>query len=498
MNLGYLYALLILLSLAASGHAAPLPPTVRVALQQARIPLTGVGIEVRELKARKPLISVNATQPMNPASTIKLLTTYAGLEILGPSYSWKTEAWLDGKLENGTLHGDLILKGYGDPKFTLEQLWLWLRELHGRGLREIRGDLVLDRSAFEPELFDPGAFDNDPTRAYNVNADALLLNFNAIRLHLIPDEEKVIVLTEPKLAGITLENRVKLVAQGDCDNWNDAVSAQLVGTKLLVQGPFPAACGEKGEYINLLPHPEYASALFRALWQEVGGTLNGKSRGGAVPANATLFTTHTSQPLSELIRDINKFSNNVMARQLFLSLSAPVPIPSPSQGEGWGGGNKLEARPSPQPSPARGEGVIPASPVRSTRIVRDWLVQKQLDFPELILENGAGLSRKERISPHNMALLLQAAQESPLQAEFEASLPIVGVDGSMKKRLKESAAANHAHLKSGTLEGVKTVAGYVQSRSGKQWSIVFFINHPNAKHGQAAQDALIEWVQQLR
>ena len=474
------HTLLISLCLAASAQAAPLPPLVRDALQQAHIPLDAVSIEVREENARMPLISLNAERAMNPASTMKLLTTYAGLELLGPAYSWKTEAWLDGKLEKGVLQGDLILKGYGDPKFTLEEFWLWLRELRGRGVREIHGDLVLDRSAFEPELFNPGAFDNDPTRAYNVSPDALLLNFNAIRLRLIPDDEKVLVLAEPELAGITLDNRVTRGVNGDCDNWNDAVSAQLNGTKLLVQGAFPVTCGERTEYVSLLPHPEYAAALFRALWQELGGTLLGKSRNGVVSASATLYATHHSAPLSDLIRDINKFSNNVMARQLFLSLSIPMSSPSPSRGEG------------------EGEGAIPASPLHSAQAVREWLTSKKLDFPELVLENGSGLSRKERISAHSMTLLLQAAQHSPLQAEFEASLPIVGVDGSMKKRLKESSAANHAHLKSGTLEGVKTVAGYVQSRSGKQWSVVFFINHPNAKHGQAAQDALIEWVQQQR
>jgi D-alanyl-D-alanine carboxypeptidase/D-alanyl-D-alanine-endopeptidase (penicillin-binding protein 4) len=244
--------------------------------------------------------------------------------------------------------------------------------------------------------------------------------------------------------------------------------------------------------VSLLPHPEYAAALFRALWQELGGTLHGKSRGGTVSASATLFATHTSQPLSELIRDINKFSNNVMARQLFLSLSAPAP----SQAERTNPISAVSTTLSLRKGDAAGDPMPAASPLRSTQVVHDWLALKKLDFPELVLENGSGLSRKERISARNMALLLHAAQDSPLQAEFEASLPIVGVDGSMKKRLKESAAANHAHLKSGTLEGVKTVAGYVQSRSGRLWSIVFFINHPNARLGQAAQDALIEWVQQ--
>ena len=461
-----LYSLLLVLSLIPCARAASLPPSVLAALREAQIPLADIGVEVREARARKPLISVNSAQPMNPASTMKLLTTYAGLELLGPAYTWKTEAWLDGKLENGVLQGDLILKGYGDPKFTIEQFWLWLRELRGRGLREIRGNVIVDRSAFQLAQHDPAAFDNDPLRAYNVGPDALLLNFNAIRLYVIPNSEKVSVFTEPELAGITLDNRLTLSAEGDCANWDDAVFPQMNGATLLLQGTFPAACGERSEHISLLPHEKYLGAVFRALWRELGGTLSGDLREGAAPSSATLFATHYSPPLAELIRDINKFSNNVMARQLFLSLGM--------------------------------SSAAPASIARSERAVRDWLAQKKLDFPELALENGAGLSRAERISPHSMALLLQAAQNSPLQPEFEASLPIIGVDGTLKKRLRECAATSHAHLKTGSLEGVKTIAGYVQSRSGKQWVVVFFINHPNAAAGQRAQDALIEWVQKRR
>jgi D-alanyl-D-alanine carboxypeptidase/D-alanyl-D-alanine-endopeptidase (penicillin-binding protein 4) len=459
-----LYSLLLVLSLIPGAYAASLPPSVLTALKQAHIPLADIGVEIREANSGKPLISVNSAQPMNPASTMKLLTTYAGLELLGPAYTWKTEAWLDGKLENGVLQGDLILKGYGDPKFTIEQFWLWLREMRGRGLREIRGNVILDRSAFQLAPHDPAAFDNDPVRAYNVGPDALLLNFNAIRLHLIPHGEKVNIFAEPELAGIAMDNRLTVVAQGDCANWDDAIVPQLNGATLLIQGTFPASCGERGKYFNLLPHSIYLNAVFRALWTELGGALSGEVHDGTTPNSAMLFTTHNSAPLSELIRDINKFSNNVMARQLFLSLGM-----TPS---------------------------APASITGSEHAVHEWLEENKLGMPELVLENGAGLSRTERISPHSMAMLLQAAQSSSLQPEFEASLPIVGVDGTLKKRLHESEATSHAHLKTGSLEGVKTIAGYVQSRSGKQWIMVFFINHTNASAGQRAQDALIEWVQQ--
>ena len=483
------HSLLLVICLASGAHAASLPPPVLKALKQARIPISSVGIEVREINARTPLISVNARRAMNPASTMKLLTTYAGLELLGSAYTWKTEAYLDGKLEQGVLQGDLVLKGYGNPKLTLEQFWLWLHDLRSRGLREIRGNLVLDRSAFETLPHDLSAFDNEPIRPYNMGPDALLLNFNAVRLRFIPDGEKINVISEPELAGFKLDNRT--IRSGDaanCSNWDEKISTQLNDDTMLVQGAFPARCGECESYVCLLPHPQYMYAVFRALWQEMGGTLNGEMLEGAVPSSATLFATHHSVPLSELIRDINKFSNNVMARQLFLSLGN-------SAGEPVLAGDAVPCDDPPTCLLDTEVGALPpASIARSKRAIRGWLTKKELRFPELVLENGAGLSRRERISPHNLALLLQSAQRSPLSAEFVASLPIAGVDGTLKKRLNGSAFASHAHLKTGSLENVNAVAGYVQSNNGKQWIIVFLINHPNASAGQQAQDALIEWL----
>lgn len=460
-------ALLAALLFAAGTYAAPLPATVKQALQQAHIPLAGIGIEVREVNARTPLLSINAQQPMNPASTMKLLTTYAGLDLLGPAYTWKTEAWLDGELKDGVLQGDLTLKGYGDPKFTIEQFWLWLRELRARGLREIRGDLILDRRFFDLPPHDPAAFDNDPVRAYNVGPDALLLNFNTLSLRYLPDGNGMKIISEPPLEGIKLDNQLTPQSAGNpskngCDNWDDSIIVQPSGDSVILQGGYPGACGEREQNLSLMPHTRYVEAVFRALWQELGGTLHGKLREGVLGNNARLYSTHRSEPLSLVIRDINKFSNNVMARQLFLTLGAAEQASLP----------------------------------RSIQILQDWLHKQRLDFPELVLENGAGLSRTERISAHSMAALLQSAANHPLSAELQASLPILGVDGSVKKRLKDSLAASHAHLKTGTLEGVKTIAGYVRSQNGKEWIVVFFINHANAKYGQPAQDALIEWVQQ--
>ncbi len=483
--------LLLGFSLIGSAGAASLPSAVRHALRQAHIPLSSIGIEVRGISAHKPLISINARRGMNPASTMKLLTTYAALDMLGPAYTWKTEAYLDGPLQDGVLQGDLILKGYGDPKLTIEQFWLWLSELRARGLREIRGDLVLDRSYFNLPAYDPAAFDNDPMRAYNVGPDALLLNFNTLRLRYLPQGDALNVVSEPPLDGVKLDNQLApLPSKQDCDNWDDGIRVQPGGDSVILQGDYPSGCGEREHNLNVMSHTRYVETVFRALWQELGGTLNGKLREGVVSETAQLFSTHRSEPLSVVIRDINKYSNNVMARQVFLTLGTSDLSPLPAERE--------DDTHKDQESPAAGDmsEQQPMSPARSIQAMRDWLHRQRLDFPELVLENGAGLSRIERISPRSMVLLLQSAANHPFSAELQASLPILGVDGTVKKRLRGSSAASHAHLKTGTLEGVKTVAGYVRSRSGREWVVAFFIGDPNARNGQAAQDALIEWLQE--
>jgi D-alanyl-D-alanine carboxypeptidase/D-alanyl-D-alanine-endopeptidase (penicillin-binding protein 4) len=541
------------------GFAATLPPAVSAALKHARIPLSSVAIVVQEEHGNAPILSLNGQQAMNPASTMKLLTTFAALETLGPAYRWKTEAYLNGKLEKGVLQGDLVFKGYGDPKLTVEQLWMWLRELRQRGLRDIHGDIVLDHSFFETVHNDPAEFDHDPSRAYNVGTNALLLNFNAMHLHLIPDGHNTIALLEPPLAGYTLRNHITTTATLDCHG-KDAYQAHLDDHDIVLEGTIPEICGETDDYFALLPQEEYFFAVFSALWQELGGTIQGKVHSGIVSSEKIPFSKYISPPLSEVIRDINKFSNNTMARQLFLTLGTsdmaknsgitaptsvsgitktllptenkdqgvelsrlpPLSEPAPTvEQEGESAdvdlAAPLDAIPQPAGNNSKADNVSSsklatesilssdAQPLRnspqganipgSITAMQQWLKTQHLQFPELVLENGAGLSRKERISALHLAELLQHATRSPFYAELAASLPILGMDGTVKKRFKNSGLAGYAHLKTGSLQGVKSIAGYVKARSGKQWIMVFIVNHPNAALAPAAQDALIEWLQ---
>lgn len=429
------------------------------ALHHAKIPLGSVAVVVQAVH-QPALISVNAQEAMNPASTIKLLTTFAGLELLGPAHRWKTEVYLDGTLEHGILHGNLLFKGYGNPKLTVEEFWLWLRELRARGLREVTGDVVLDQSFFSAMPDDPAEFDNDPSRPYNVTPKALLLNFNALRMKLIPQSDSVNAWLEPELGGYGVVNNIRSVNGLACSHLSD-YAPRLEANTLVLEGKIPADCGETERYFSLLPHNEYFFAVFRSLWRDVGGVFKGKLRLGTAAANQAPFATHWSLPLADVVRDINKFSNNTMARQLFLSLSTDTPA-------------TLES---------------------SAMAVQTWLATRKLNFPELVLENGAGLSRKERISAQHLAMLLNAATTSPFAAELEASLPIPGLDGTLKKRFQDRDAPARTHLKTGSLKGVKSMAGYVGDKNGKLWIMVFIVNHPRAAFARSAQDELVGWIE---
>ena len=485
--------------LAHAQYEERLPVAVAKALKAAGIPQGSVAVVVQQAAAVLPRVSVNAAQPMNPASLMKLLTTYAALELLGPAYTWKTEAWTTGKLADGVLEGDLLLKGGGDPRLTFEQFWLLLRQLRARGLRDIRGDLVLDRSLFETAEANgteavAGAdnFDDQPLRPYNVSPDALLLNFKSLRLQFVADAgmKTLSVLAEPRLANLDIINLVKPASgNGDCGNWKEHLRADLTRqnapdghARLILTGRYPLACGEKTWNLGVLSHPQYIDGVFRQLWRELGGSLTGGVREAVLPADARLLAGIESPPLTEAIRDINKFSNNVMARQLFLTLGAqPLSVAGVAGVAGTTSGAGSLAKP-------------PARAADADAAIRAWLAQKHLRFPELVLENGSGLSRQERMSAESLASLLADAWKSPLMPELIASLPLSGVDGTMRKRLKQNGMTSQAHIKTGSLEGVKSIAGYLLDNGGKWQIVVFLVNHPNAAAAQPAQDALLEWV----
>jgi len=458
------FALTGLLAFTANAHADALPGEVAAALQTARIPASHVAIVVQPIEAGTPSLAHNARQAMNPASVMKLLTTYAALDLLGPAHNWKTEALADTRLAaDGTLGGHLYLRGGGDPKFAIEHLTALLRQLRVRGVRHLAGDIVLDRSAFDMPPLDPGAFDDKPMRPYNVGPDALLINFRALRFTLAPGNGGVQIWAETPSDGLTIDNRLQ-AGQGECPaDWKDRLQPRLAddGKRLEFAGVYATACGERSLHLAPLPADAQAGGLVRALWKELGGSVAGQVRPGRTPDNATLLARHDSPPLADYIRDINKFSNNVMARQLYLALA--------------------------------GNGA-PATAERARQRIADWLSARALRFDELVIENGSGLSRHERISADSLNRLLLDAWKSPVMPELLASLPIVGFDGTMKRRLQATEASGRAHIKTGSIDGVRSAAGYALDSRGRRVAVTFLVNHPRAQAAQPAIDALLLWV----
>jgi D-alanyl-D-alanine carboxypeptidase/D-alanyl-D-alanine-endopeptidase (penicillin-binding protein 4) len=447
----------VLLALTSNALAADLPSGVANGLQASGIPASSVSIVVHELGASRPALTLNEHEPRNPASVMKLVTTFAALELLGPAYKWKTEAYVEGE--------NLVLRGTGDPKLNLESFWMLLRALRGRGVREIKGDVVLDRSYFGPQPQAP--LDDDTFRPYNVAPDALLVNFKSLRFVFLPQDTGVRIYAEPALPGLEIVNALK-ISSGSCIDGR--AFRQLIGAtfqprppRAAFTGSYPAACGEKELNVALYPAEDYVAGMIRQLWAEMGGTWTGNVREGVVTAAARLIYTHDSEPLAELVRDINKFSNNVMARQLYLTLAAET-------------------------------GGVPARADNARHAIRQWLTAKKIAAPELVMENGSGLSRQERLSAASTAALLHAAWASPLAPEFVSSLPLVAADGTMRKRMRGEGVAGRAHIKTGLLQDARSIAGYVVDRTGRRHAVVMFINHPRAPQAEAAFDALLAWV----
>jgi len=451
-----------LLSFALGAAAArPLPLEVEVALDQAKLSRDALVAVVQEVGSATPRLAWQSERAVNPASLMKLLTTDAALELLGPAWSWTTPVWLHGAVRDGVLDGNLVIKGQGDPKLVLERVWLLLRRVQQQGVREIRGDIVLDRSAFNAPEQSPADFDGEPLRPQNVQPDALLLNYRSVLFTFTPDAQRGVATigTEPQLAGVRSDATVPL-SVGPCADWHAGLNADFGdATRFRFNGAYPAACGEKQWPVAYADPKRYDERLLVGLWREMGGTLTGSVRDGLAPVTAPTFTL-TSSSLAEVVRDINKFSNNVMAQQLFLTLA-------------------LVQRGSGTPEAAR-------------ELMQGWLASRFGDAAQgTVIDNGSGLSRDGRVSAALLARLLQAAWASPLMPEMMSSLPVSGVDGTLRNARMNP---GRAHLKSGSLRDVIAVAGYVLSRSGRRYVVVAIVNHPDKEAARPALEALLRWT----
>jgi D-alanyl-D-alanine carboxypeptidase/D-alanyl-D-alanine-endopeptidase (penicillin-binding protein 4) len=449
---------------------AAAPPPVAQEMSAERLPSSTVSFAVVDIESGRMLASLNPETPRSPASTIKVVTTFATLDSLGPAYTWHTQALASGELADGVLSGDLILRGGGDPYMTLERWWSFVRALRARGLKSIHGDIVVDDTAFALAPEDPAAFDGRPHEAYNAQPNALMVNFQSVEFTLVPNAatRTVGIVASPAPVNLAIENRIGF-ASGRCAGAAARVDFEVPTPewdRVVFSGLLSRACAERSITRVLMQPQTYAFGTFVELWRELGGDFNGKLRVAAAPATAQLLLNFDSLTLAEVIRLTNKFSNNLMARHLLLTLGA----------DRYG---------------------VPATVEKGARALGDWSRERGLSLADIDIDNGSGLSRATRISALQMAAVLRTAYRSRFAPEFVASLPLAGIDGTLRSRMHGTAAGS-VRLKTGHLDGVTAVAGYVTTPAGKTYVLVSFVNDLRGDYGAGdpVHAALVNWIQE--
>jgi D-alanyl-D-alanine carboxypeptidase/D-alanyl-D-alanine-endopeptidase (penicillin-binding protein 4) len=434
-------------------------------LSKNRLPADSVGVYIQSVDQNFPLFAYQADSAFNPASVMKVVTTWAALDLLGANFVWKTRFFYTGSLQNGTLYGDLYIVGQGDPLFTQEKLWLALQELRARGLKRIEGEIVLDGRYFSPEVSQAPPLDDNVFNPYNNAPHALLYNFQALRLQFVPIEGRVEIYTSPRLSNLTIVNNLTPTG-GSCNRSLQSLSlSPLQNGRLVISGEYPLSCGNREFSRTLLSHEDMLYHSFVSLWREVGGDIRGGYRLGQVPETAKLLYVHESDPLPEIVRKINKFSNNVMSRQVFLTIGA----------------ERLDP---------------PATLEKSRSVVKQWLASRGLNANELFIDNGSGLSRSARITPRLMGEILWQAYRSPTMGELLGALPAAGVDGTLWRRYRDTLWTGDMHLKTGTLRDSRALAGFGRNANNQHFVVVIFVNGLGIPAGVSDSifRAVLDWL----
>lgn len=448
--------------------ASTLPPGVQKSLTLRKAPDSSLSVYIEDLDTGEQVLTWNEDVPRNPASVVKLLTTLVALDILGPAYTWKTEVYSLGEIRGDLLDGDLLIKGYGDPWLVTERVWQMLRQIRQKGISRITGDLLIDDSYFDVPYHDPAKFDREPLRAYNVAPNALLMNFKVVQYHFEPEPESasVSIRIDPLLQNLKIENELTLV-QGRCRGYQRGITItpNHAADRMIMSGQFPSGCKSYAMGRTALSHNQFVFGLFKSIWLELGGEFSGSYWNVIRPDHAELLLEFESWPLADVITKVNKHSNNVMARQLLFTLGAE-------------------------------ESAVPGTEEGGRQVVEDWLRKRKLHFEDLKLDNGSGLSRESRLSAAVIGGILRYAWQSPFMPEFLSSLSLAGLDGTLSRRFRNDPLTGKAHIKTGRIDNVAAIAGYLQSRSGNRYAVVALQNHTDVHRGpgEEVQAALLRWL----
>ena len=441
-----------------------LPNEIQQLLRSKGMSPWGMSAYVQAIGSPRPLISHNAQIARNPASVMKLLTAYVAIGVLGPNYRWPIEISTNGNIQAGVLSGNVYIKGYGAPDFDTEGLREMLRQIRRKGIHTIQGRLIFDDTYFNGPKIDPGAFDGKPYSSYNAQPDALMFNERRSTFSASRKGNKIRVSTSTPAHNLVLVNRIKR-AKRSCKVSTRVKRGRGDKVTITFSGYLARRCRARGFTMAVTdPANTMYSAIQRIWKRELKGNINTQFMVGATPPNTQMVHVHYSKSLSELLPTVVKDSNNVMARQLMRSIGA----------------KRFGA---------------PGTPKKGAEAIDDYLRRQGLDFPELRIENGSGLSRYARISTENISQLLIKAFHGPQRDVLMRSMAIAGVDGTMKRRLRSTAVRGRGFFKTGTLRDVRGIAGYINAADGRTYVVSILHNDPRARsRGRMIHDNFLEWV----
>ncbi|WP_418573108.1 D-alanyl-D-alanine carboxypeptidase/D-alanyl-D-alanine-endopeptidase, partial [Parasutterella sp.] len=452
---------------AASQKSAPsLPAPIQKALNSCKVPKSDFSLSVIPLSDKGTTLKFNGSTPRVPASSAKVITSAAALQLLGPAKVWTTRFVSSEEPDKkGVLNEDLYLVGHGAPSLTIERFWLLVDNLRARGVKEIKGNIIADRSHFDVTPIDPFAFDGEGNRPYNLGPDALMVNSRSFFIRIRPDKEAGVayLYPEPRIAGVKLPESIPLSKEG-CGAWRKQINPDFSNPlKPAFKGKFPLKCGPKDYFYTSLSADQYLQVVFADMWKKAGGSWKGKVVQGKLPEDSEdykVLASSYSEPLTKLVYNMNKYSDNIIARQLFLALAK-----------------------TQKDEPKNLEGARAA--------VYEWAASLKIPASSLKIDNGSGLSRTTSVSTDAFVTVLKHMWNSPQMPEFVSSLPISGVDGTMRKR---HVAQGSAHVKTGYIQNVRSIAGYVQTKSGERYAVAAIVNGPSAINSIPVMDAVISWV----
>ncbi|MBD3347881.1 MAG: D-alanyl-D-alanine carboxypeptidase/D-alanyl-D-alanine-endopeptidase, partial [Candidatus Eisenbacteria bacterium] len=379
-----------------------------------------------------------ADRPMAPASNMKIVTAACALSLLGHDHRFVTDIMATGQIESGALDGDLYVVGGGDPSIVSEELWKICEALRARGLREIRGDLVLDTSFFDGEARAVSGGD-DGDRAYHARTGALSLNFNTVAVHVYPGKSRgdaAVVSVTPDLGIVELRG-VATTGSSRRGTTIDVRRRFENGRNVVaVTGRIAEGSAGRTWYRNLDdPAGCFGEALVSSLAM-FGVSLDGTVREGRCPREASLLHRHESKPLSLVVRDLGKYSNNFVAEQLLKALCAEVDGPPGSTGCG-------------------------------SRMLSDYLVSLGLEPASFRVVDGSGFSKDNRLTTRAIASVIAAAlADFETSCEFATSLSVGGVDGTLSDRMEFPGLRGQVRAKTGLLRGVTAISGLLHTLAG--------------------------------